>query len=554
MSRKHLLLMIVFDILVPISAGAIIWNLQHEPINSLLVTILVTILSIVVQTHLALQQPTQKPAFDAAKELLNNINTLWNRNPNQLYRSLLESKIEKITSDVGQESFYGSGGEIERIGVELTKRMRRGAYLTFLANLQNEWSSAEKYFENLREVVKQQNLKVARVFICDDAQLENPSLLKFISEDTRSNIDTYIVLSSEVDTQDREILMDFGIWDEQLLCLVSRAASGEAVRCEYTTEERKLAMAKSWRDELMKYAKPPQELLKQKLPRNLSDSLYEVEESASMVEEVSRKCSSRFLGGQKCSWYHSAWQYLRLLDMVATPDWHEQFYAGNLSQVLLRSEKPPKILICGVADYGMLSHVVKALKTLRIYADITVLDICQTPLDACQWYADKHQIKITTVCDSILNFKQENSFDCIVTDEFLTVVNHRMRQPVVEQWNKLLKPRGTVITTALIRENGASSDAATEAQREDYEKRCRASAIKRAYLVWPKLAYDEIVTMARKYAENMVNHYFHNEEEIRELFEEFQIIELVKKETPGEFLLPTYSFEIVAEKPDENPI
>ena len=32
-----------------------------------------------------------------------------------------------------------------------------------------------------------------------------------------------------------------------------------------------------------------------------------------------------------CTWYHSVWQYLRLLGLVSTPSWHDQFFKKNRS-------------------------------------------------------------------------------------------------------------------------------------------------------------------------------------------------------------------------------
>ena len=55
-----------------------------------------------------------------------------------------------------------------------------------------------------------------------------------------------------------------------------------------------------------------------------------------------------------CSWYHGTWQYLRLLDMVAVPGWHSDFYMEALSS-LLKKKPTADVLISAAADFGMLA-------------------------------------------------------------------------------------------------------------------------------------------------------------------------------------------------------
>src|SRR5262249_7549184 len=73
--------------------------------------------------------------------------------------------------------------------------------------------------------------------------------------------------------------------------------------------------------------------------------------SAPLSEIWSRtECCSKPKGGMEewakeyslepdnCGWYHGTWQYLRLLDMVAVPHWHRQFYNQALGDIL--KQKP----------------------------------------------------------------------------------------------------------------------------------------------------------------------------------------------------------------------
>ena len=55
------------------------------------------------------------------------------------------------------------------------------------------------------------------------------------------------------------------------------------------------------------------------------------------------------LNTNSCAGYHGTWQYLRLLDMVAVPHWHRDFYNRALDD-FLRRKPHANILISAAAD------------------------------------------------------------------------------------------------------------------------------------------------------------------------------------------------------------
>lgn len=549
MSRNRLIV-IIFDIIIPVAAGVAFWFVNHETPTAILITLAVVILSIAVQILEIVQRKNPRPQSAVANSLIENINTLFEHKTDSLFRSLLENKISEINStEVGSKSFYETGGgAIEKNGIELIDGIKTGAFLTFLADLQDEWNVTENYFKKIRQAVKEREVKITRVFICDDENhLKDLSLLAFISEDDRSGIDTRIVLTRHVRLEDRGCLQDFGIWDEKILCLVTREGPRrDVVTCKYTADSEELQKAVRWKERLMSYAKRPREIFDK-----MTDTQVELLESACRMEEWSKDCTSFALGTVECSWYHSAWQYLRLLNLVASPDWHERFYSTKLLEVFQQFDNP-KILICGSADYGMLSHVEKTAKAAcRGSAEIIVIDLCRTPLKSCEWYASTHHIKIDTEQHDVLHFTPKNGlFDCIITDEFLTIISKSQRQKTVDKWKKLLNPGGFVITTAIQTED-APCDNTTQAQREDYTNKCREQAIAKPSLIWTKIVNNEIIKIAEDYASRMVNCYFQDEGEIKKLFDEFDILEITTEETPGEFFHPTNSFEIFARKKNQ---
>src|SRR4051794_32501506 len=151
-----------------------------------------------------------------------------------------------------------------------------------------------------------------------------------------------------------------------------------------------------------------------------------------------------------CGWYHSTWQYLRLLNMVAVPPWYP-FYNEALSTIL-RAKPDAHVLISACADWGMLATLHDGIKTAGTKPKITIYDICQTPLKSAQWYADRFGIEIETVCDNLITSPTMplGEFDLIVTDEFLTVLKAEYKPQITKRWFDLLRPGGSVVTTAMV--------------------------------------------------------------------------------------------------------
>jgi len=132
---------------------------------------------------------------------------------------------------------------------------------------------------------------------------------------------------------------------------------------------------------------------------------------------------------KKCAWYHGFWQYLRLLGIGKTLSGQSQFFSETVQK---KSAIPNlNILISGCADYSMLALVVASLKSVNRQIDssvkLTVLDICQTPLKLCQWYADQNNFQIDLIESDILSYSQNQQFDLIITSSFLGYFSDQSR-------------------------------------------------------------------------------------------------------------------------------
>jgi len=224
--------------------------------------------------------------------------------------------------------------------------------------------------------------------------------------------------------------------------------------------------------------------------------------SADMMAEISTvMCSCDHINASSCYWYHSTWQYLRLMNMVSTPSWHHDFYVGKITE-LLKSVDKPSVLICGCADYSSFSYVVRVLKSLNKEAQYAVLDMCRTPLFMCEWYAKREKVPVRPIQCNIFDYSENDKYDLILTDAFLTRFRKEELETVLNIWKKSLKCGGYVITTVRIHDDvHVCPPKPSDNDVEEFRNR----ALKRAS-VWGEFINFEPIEISERaavYAQNM---------------------------------------------------
>jgi SAM-dependent methyltransferase len=202
-----------------------------------------------------------------------------------------------------------------------------------------------------------------------------------------------------------------------------------------------------------------------------------LELSAPLARQLaSRLCRKNPATGDSCEWDHGFWQYLRILGLAAVPKRHADFYREAFEQ-LVDSSSRPRILISGTADYGMLALVLAAFRERGIKPEVTVVDVCETPLALNRWFAERESVEIHTHCIDLLSYTSDVPFDLICTHSFLGYFIPAQRPALLANWHTLLHPGGAVVTVAPIRPAAACEPTRfTPAQAEAF---C-AAALKRA--------------------------------------------------------------------------
>ncbi len=184
---------------------------------------------------------------------------------------------------------------------------------------------------------------------------------------------------------------------------------------------------------------------------NAGDIDEPVHESAPLAfRTAARLCRLNPETGETCAWYHGFRQYLRVLGLAITPAHHAEFLRDAFATVA-RPGGRLRVLVSGAIDYSMLAHVLWASREHGATADVTVVDLCETPLFLNQWYATRTGIAVETFRSDILGYAPGDGFDVICTNAFFGQFPPERRRELMLKWNALLRRGGKVFTVTPFR-------------------------------------------------------------------------------------------------------
>lgn len=224
--------------------------------------------------------------------------------------------------------------------------------------------------------------------------------------------------------------------------------------------------------------------------------------------------------GEDCAWYHGFWQYLRILGIVAAPERHAGFYARALGG-LAKSGDYRRILISATADYAMLAHLLHAYGRDcgrgAENIEITVLDICETPLMLCKWYGARQGVRIETQACDIVQWQTTRQFDLIITHSFLPMLPAPARQSLVAKWQDVLRPGGKVVSTTRINPDWTGGNIHPSPDRvQKFRENAKQQALK-----WQSVLgvdAEQLAAAAETYMRRLMIYSLTSEDELRTLF------------------------------------
>lgn len=270
-----------------------------------------------------------------------------------------------------------------------------------------------------------------------------------------------------------------------------------------------------------------------------------LEESCDLNYNIAKEnCKNGIMSDGDCCWYHSVWQYLRLIDKVSSPQWHTDFYRKALGKI---QKEDIKVLISGTADYSLLALIYTFAIENNKNVEIYVLDTCKTPLKICEWFAEKHNFTIKVINSSIMNLEEKQlKFDLICTDAFLTRFKAEDAKKIIRIWCNCLNDNGIVATTVRVSHNSSNTQEAELKQQYIIDAMNRFD--KKENITLSKEEFRKMVSL---YVENMKSNAIGNKDEVDNYFKEsgFYINEEISKvnTTSGEYEETKY-YEILAQK------
>jgi nucleoside 2-deoxyribosyltransferase len=460
---------------------------------------------------------------------------------------LFSLSLQYVLSEVGNwltsitnQSFEVEGAaSILDAGTHILKNLGSHGFATQYYSGQASWQafaskgSRDDYFVATREAV-QRDRSIVRVYVLDDvSQLDDAAFRDTVMADMSAGVDARYLLESELP---HARARDFGIWDGELRADIEYfAGAGTAPslqRCMYRCDRASLKEADRWRENILRSAKPCPDLPSER--QLLEKSAFGV---SAGWEDHCRKVTGRKVD---CANYHLPWQRLRLCGMVSTPGWHAGFYSAAVTRWAQdlsgrdQAADPIRLLITGLADYGMLYRLVQSLPPeIRSSCEIHVLDICQTPLESCLWLSFELERQMQPRLKMNVNLHHEDilanecppgAFDLIVSDAFLTrFSDNEEKLDVMREWLRLARPGGRILTTARVR---SGVDDISDVHREDFV----AKAVSRAHALG--LDPEEIAEAATAYAEYITSFPFPSTAAVREFLTSFADLAEFNDPTP----------------------
>jgi SAM-dependent methyltransferase len=504
--------------------------------------------------NLTIHDSAYKPAIERLVNSLSHVER-------QRYPLFLNWADDNLTSWAAQVADIGNGhlritnpSEIQERGRWLLKNLKRELFATSFVSMEQFWTANKgpEYQRENVELAKEHKLSITRVFLfTSPTDLYSPKfqgILETLRQQAAAGLE---VLYAYTDSLPEEARVDFGLWDNAMVCYITADPNDPAVvqEANYYTDVAHLQQARRIVNTIRDNAAPIEEVLSE---QELALSAIKMKTEA--PDYCIRGTHSE---GASCAWYHSSWQFLRLLDMVETPQLHNGFFVPYVRK-LAQTSTSLSILICGLADYEMLRVVCEALEA-QPGGDhqVRVVDMCDTPIRATEWWLDRNhpRVKVITTTGFAEDTKLlDASFDLVVTDAFISKLAYHRQQYVVNEWRRILKPGGEVLTTLKLSAHGGKNPiSATPDQLERYVERA-SSKLKARHSKSPgvpapfPISDEEVKDLAREYGRRNVS-YPVDSAILQELFAGFDV-EVIDAPQVEEYAVTSYA-QVVAVKREQ---
>jgi len=149
--------------------------------------------------------------------------------------------------------------------------------------------------------------------------------------------------------------------------------------------------------------------------------------------------SGRLCG--QCGDLHALWPYIRLTRASTGVEAQHSALHNELDKLFARGLRD--VLIAGCQDTGLLALVARA--AIDRHVNITILDICETPLELCRTVAKQWSLPIATIRRDLAALDVEAAFDIVLVHGTLNFISPDRRLVALKCVHDALKPNGRLL-------------------------------------------------------------------------------------------------------------
>lgn len=169
-----------------------------------------------------------------------------------LYQRYVDHRRELYAIDYTkgktEEVIYLKPEEVFDEGIFHFRNLQKGGFCTFYTGLKF-WDTQNLYFQEARKAAMRIG-NITRVFVVEKLNdLKGPRLLEQIHLDIEAGIKVYLCMLDDLKDQIQEL--DFGIWDEDYLCIVTFDRNKMVKEIKLSSRKNDIHTGFKWRDYIL---------------------------------------------------------------------------------------------------------------------------------------------------------------------------------------------------------------------------------------------------------------------------------------------------------------
>jgi hypothetical protein len=227
-------------------------------------------------------------------------------------------------------------------------------------------------------------------------------------------------------------------------------------------------------------------------------------------------CRNVDQSGHNCAAYHGIWPYVLRFGMAHSPQHQREFYRAAIGEAI-NSSRGRRILASGAADYSLPATLLWACAQAEVTPDLTVADICETPLRLCAWFGKVAGVPLEIAVADILTYRPARPYDIVAAHSFLGYFAPAARGRLVAAWHDLLVPGGRVVLVHRVRADAPDLIRFSASQGKEFYTRFLEQAVRHAdeLTVTP----EALAALSDGFVAHSVFHPLRSGEELAALFE-----------------------------------